>query len=212
MRLVLLLATNNQNILVMVYLTQPKIKAFKFILLASILIGGCGTPENNFNFKSNASYSRIEEPFRLIAKDYDLSITYFNQGELRTEYKVLGKKNDQWTKLLFSLDYDGNFQKKWEKQLSEQDGRISILSLEQYDLFNIAPEDILLKEHVKLCGKPRDPSHYLEYSLVLVSGKSVRQLQFCNPGGRFIMCPAIKQWENAAKISEFFEREWIEKK
>ena len=173
-------------------------------------MSGCSTQVSNEYFESNIAYSQIDEKCKIAAEGFELSIIYYfyNESKIRTEYKVLGMKGNQWTKLLFYSDLKGNFQKTQEKLLSEQDGRIAILSLDQYDLFNITPQDVLLKEHRKLCGKPRDPSHYLEYNLVLVSGKTARKVQFSNPDGRFAMCPAIRQWENAAKISEYFNSEW----
>jgi len=120
----------------------------------------------------------------------------------------LSKKENQWSQLIFYSDLKGILQKKSERSLSEDDGMIAIHGLRQYHLFDIMSENILLEEHKKLCGIPSDPSHYIEYDLIMISGRKVRKLHFSNPKGRYEMCPAIKQWENAGKISDFFEEEW----
>ncbi|MFZ2905344.1 MAG: hypothetical protein WAZ98_03975 [Cyclobacteriaceae bacterium] len=182
-----------------------------FLITCSQWIWSCKPQEKNDSFEANRSYESVDKNFKNIATNSDLTIIYLraHDVELRKECKVLRKENGQWSKLSFHISFQNVLTKVNETTLSETEGSNLFHRLTNHHIFDIIPEEALLEEHNKLCGKPYDPSHFLEFNLILVSGENVRELHFSNPSGRFEMCPAIKQWDNAAKISDLFEKEWV---
>lgn len=184
-------------------------------IFAFLLSAGCVENNSSLRFEENISYRNIGDEFRTIADEFDESVIYLqsNDVELQREFMVLGKKNERWHKALYHVKIATDHPKVTkvgQKTLDRDDALIIQHYLAEYHLFDIPTQDVLLEEHEKLCGKPRDPSHYLAYTVVMVSGSGVRQIYYGNPHGRFELCPAIKNWQHAAKISEIFNSEWKE--
>lgn len=131
-----------------------------FLITCCQWIWSCKPKENNSLFEANRSYESVDKNFRDIATNSDLTIIYLRSHdvELRKECMVLRKENGQWLKLSFHISFQNVLTKVNEATLSETEGLNIFHRLTNYHIFDMIPEESLLEEHTKLCGKPYEPS------------------------------------------------------
>lgn len=185
------------------------------VLMASLIFFQC-REKRDTRFEPNISFANLSTTEQDLIGEFDevILFTFYDEGKLRREYRMLAHKENEWRKVIFFSDAllmkIATPTKIGELIISDHSARMLLLGLSQAHYFDLQDESILLKQQQVLCGRPSDPSHYLTYELVLFRDRSVRRVSISNPTGRFEACPAIRQWQHAATLSEIFFQEWEE--